>query len=266
MATFYNPSNANNNNHVTRRYYPPVQRQNTIAEVLRMKGLQVARRPDGRQSWVSGDQCNPNTPLANMLSERYTQTESVHQALRQIASKASRYGLISYDATNLPKGEVKTILNSMMMQGILESANFYDAGVYVSLTEGAGDFLKKNFAILHIVDVLKHHYGQRLSEIYYGCKLQDLETGNTFAVDIIYRIGNSVSFVNVALNPNIMTMENYKSRHAGLAERLRSAYHVVLSPNVNPVLFRSEIGQRFRSDRTQPITAVCFHRLEYLLK
>ena len=252
MATFYSNRNANS--------------AETIARVLQRKGLAVATMPGStKKSWKDGMHSSPNTPLAEMLASNYSHNETVHQELRKIASTSSRYGLISHNTTGVSRGELSVILNSMKMQGLLESSNSYTTGVYVTLAPGAGEFLKKEFAMLHVVKTLKDFYGSNLREIKYNCTLYDIHTGRQYGVDVIYRIGNSVHFVNITLNPNFLGMSNYITRHSEIAERLRSSYGIVVSPNVNPVMVKTAIRER-TSSRCEPVQVACFDRLEYLTK
>ena len=264
MATFYSNRNANS---AATKQHRPTSTNETIASVLQRKGLSVATMPGStKKSWKDGMHSSPNTPLAEMLTSNYSRNETVHQELRKIASTSSRYGLISYNnTTGVSRGELSVILNSMKMQGLLESSNSYTTGVYVTLAPGAGEFLKKEFATLHVVKTLKDFYGANLREIKYNCTLCDIRTGRQYGVDVIYRIGNSVHFVNITLNPNFLGMSNYITRHSEIAERLRSSYGIVVSPNVNPVMIKTAIRER-TSSRCEPVQVACFDRLEYLTK
>lgn len=261
MATFY--SNYGSTASAATRQYRPAE---TISSILLKKGLEVPTLPgSARKSWKNGFYDDPNTPLAEMLASRYSEMETVHQELRKIASSSSRYGLISYNLTGVSRGDLSVMLNSMKMQGLLESSNAYTTGVYVSLSPGAGEFLKKDFAILHIVKSLKTFYDADLQEIYYDCKLRDIHTGKQYGVDVIYRVGNAVHFVNATLNPNFLNMNNYLTRHSEIAERLRSSYYIVISPNVNPVLVKEAIIMR-TSLKCEPVQVACFDRLEYITR
>ena len=263
MATFY--SNRKANSSAARQYRPAVPNE-TVMSVLRKKNLEVVTLPGFmKKAWKDGMQKSPNTPLAEMLAGNYSRTEPVHQELRKIASSSSRYGLITYHTAGVSRGELSMILNSMQMQGLLESSNSYSTGVYVTLAPGAGEFLKKDFATLHVVKALKDFYGANLQEIKYDCKLCDVHTGQQYGVDVIYRVGSSVNFVNITLNANFLGMNNYLTRHATIAERLRSSYGIVVSPNVNPVTVKTAIRER-TSFRCEPVQVACFDRLEYLTK
>lgn len=261
MATFY---------HNGTNYAPAPQRQTaSISSVLSMKGLAFDISAQGYKLSKNGKRPDKNTPLANTLSYNYGAREYVFQLLRKIASTTNHAGIIDFDDVRRNAGmtpsSLTTMLNEMRDQGLLCSANAYVVGMYVTLNPGADTFLQKTMHVLHVVSYLNSRYGNSIDEIYYDCHLTDKNTGKKYVLDVIYRIGGHVYFINTAMNQNLVNMPNMMERLTTNADRIRSNYSVVVSPSVNGGMVRMLLN-RLTGDKASAVTVVPYDKLSMLCK
>lgn len=217
-------------NNIPTRVFTPMYNAPTVSKILSMKQLRFDNDPaTGKRRSKDGRRRSPNTPLAEAISYRYGYFEPVHVKIRAISSTAQNAGMLNLNELYpIRPDEILNLVISLKNAGIITRYSNYGSCIYIELNPIAKKFYDKEFAILHALNFISR---KQVDECYYECVLADTYGSEKYVADIIYRKGNSVTFVITALSQKIMFPAQFE-RIVKIANRLKSVT-VVISPSVH---------------------------------
>lgn len=232
------------------RVFSSMHKQLTIPMILDLKRLRIeVDSSNGHLRSKDGRKNNPNAALAEALSVNYEYYEPLHVTLRRFSASAQNAGTINYsDMSPIRPNDVLAMIADLHKAGIINRYTLYGYppygnSIYILLNPIAKKFYDKEFAQIHLVKYINSHKAP--NEIYYDCVLSDTYGSDHYAIDVLYRIGETANFVITALSQKMMLPAQIE-RITRLANRLKSLT-VIVSPSINSHDLRMQIGRSINS-------------------
>lgn len=221
------------------RVFSSTHKQLTIPMILNLKKLRIEVDPsNGHLRSKDGRKNNQNSALAEALSSNYEYYEPLHVSLRRLSASAQNAGIINYsDMYPIRPNDVLTMIADLHKAGIINRYTPYGNSIYILLNPIAKKFYDKEFAQIHLVKYINSHKAP--NEIYYDCVLSDAYGSEHYAIDVLYRTGETANFVITALSQKV-TLPAQIERITRLANRLKSLT-VIISPSINSHDLRMQI-------------------------
>ena len=242
-------------NEPTRQFVPL---KTNVKAALAEKHLAILRDPaTGALYSKDGRKNDPNLPLARLISENYTANESMYLCLRQIAATGQYSGLVSYADTGLSRYRLTENIRLLNRAGIIARYTEYAAGFYVELAPEAREFLNKGFSQIYLTDFVKKNL--RPDELFFDVTLaDDRNSSERYKADLIYRNGDRVKYVCIAMNPKLPNMANQIEKIVRFANRFDGSLSIVISPSADKTALyntlRSRLGYGVRVPNIVPYT------------
>ena len=213
----------------------------------------------------NGRIADANSALADLYCSDFRHKEKLLSSIRRLATLQYCTDNIYNADISLSGQETGRHLEALYRQGLISSyapiRNGYKAGYAVTVNPKARDFINKGFAQLYTANYIRRNI--QVDELYYDVTLKDVHTQKTYKIDLIYRIGRSVHFVMICLNPKLMERQDLMERLKVSADRLRSNVSIIVSPSIEPQMLRTIMHFNIASN-TRDVTVIKLDQLQHL--